>query len=138
VLGVGVGVDVCLTLINVGWHQASVKEVEAAFSSAGTRAGLQFNQVAPDAALRSVVGGDQYFYVYVPGETADKPQLRLVASIPMSGSRHTMQFGREVMCSMLKAADRLNWKRCAVDKEAETQQTKRFQAAFKPFEPNLF
>lgn len=82
-----------------------------------------------------MVGGEQYFFLVIPSDDPAKPALRALVTIPR-GVRFPMQFGRQVMCTMLNKLDRLDWKRCAVGKDGETAQTDAFRKVFEPFEPS--
>ena len=94
-------------------------------------------QVPSDLPLRRIVGGDQYLYITMPGpDSSSTDDLRLVA-IVKQGQRFPLQFGREVMCRMLGAPDRVNWKQCALGKDAESAKVEAFRKVFAKHEPSI-
>lgn len=92
------------------------------------------------AATGGAPGIQEYLYVEVPtgppasAEVAARPpHVRLLHKIP-PGTKHPVQFGRELLCRMLVLPQRLHWKECALSVEGETAQTEAFRAAFTPFD----
>jgi hypothetical protein len=91
---------------------------------------------APAAAPSSRTGVCEYLYVEVPAPDGDSTPVRLLHRVP-PGTKHPLQFGREVLCRLLNCPDRLQWKACAVSVDQETAQTTALREQFKPFDFTL-
>ncbi len=71
------------------------------------------------------------------GPPAPRPAgTRLLHRVP-PGTKHALQFGREVLCRLLGAPDRIEWRKCAVGVEGETAATLAFRAAYAPYDFTL-
>jgi len=106
--------------------------VRQAFLGHGLKARGDFKWEELDANTRldkSISKGRPYFHVTLP----DGSQLLHC----IEGRNFPIQFGREVMCSILGTPDRIEWKACAVDDDAEKEATGVFRKAFKPYDFNL-
>ena len=68
------------------------------------------------------------------GAGAGRPPFARLLHIVPAGTKHPVQFGREMVCRLLAAPDRLSWKACALPTEAEGAQAEAFRAAFAPFD----
>jgi diadenosine tetraphosphate (Ap4A) HIT family hydrolase len=124
----------------VGVPAAAAAGAAAAFVAEGRYKGIAFEDVPPDAQLRDLVGDPargtvEYLYVEAPGEGAAGVR-RLLHRVP-PGARHPIQFGREVLCRLLNAPERIAWKSCAVGVEVETAQAAAVRAGFAPFDFTL-
>jgi hypothetical protein len=64
-------------------------------------------------------------------DTRRPPYARLLHVVP-PGTKHPVQFGRELVCRLLCAPDRLSWKACALPHDEEAALAERFRAAFAP------
>lgn len=54
------------------------------------------------------------------------------------GGRLPLNFGRQVLCKLLKLPDdRIDWRECVIGKEEESEQCKAFRLAFRPFDFTL-
>lgn len=62
--------------------------------------------------------------------------IRLLHKIP-TGIKHPLQFGREILCRLLNVPEKLEWRKCAVDKEKETELTNNFRKEFAPYDFTL-
>ncbi len=62
--------------------------------------------------------------------------VRLLHRVPAQ-AKHPLQFGREILCRLLNAPDKIEWKKCAVGQEAETLAVTAFRKAFAPFDFTL-
>ena len=94
------------------------------------RPDFAWEEIDADTKLDATISRKRpYFYVTLP----DGSQLLHF----ISGKGFPIQFGREVLCSILGTPERIEWKACAVDDAAEKAATKAFRAAFKPYDFNL-
>ncbi|KAL2613505.1 hypothetical protein R1flu_025197 [Riccia fluitans] len=108
-----------------------------AFQSAAKEAGFNF-QTLPSGkshhearqALSELVQKRNYFYVELPDQT------RLVHSLD-TGPKMSMQFGREVVASLMDIPERGDWKACVTTKEEETSMAEEFKQQFSTFDPML-
>ncbi|PCH37719.1 nuclear protein [Wolfiporia cocos MD-104 SS10] len=104
--------------------------VEEAFLSEGRLLGIEF-EADPDAALATCSGGrGSYFRVDLPDGRKMVHLLR--DSVPFS-----IQFGRQVLVSLLKMQDRYDWKACLQSEEDDKEDAQAFKAAFAAFDPSL-
>ncbi|EFA76244.1 cwfJ family protein [Heterostelium album PN500] len=107
---------------------AMADKVEQAFIDEATtkNSNIKFNKLAKDASLKDAVGDNHYFNVRLPsGE-----QLYAIIG---DDSNLDLQFGRQVLVNLLNLPDRLNWKKCTVSKEEETEQALDFRTKFQPY-----
>ena len=142
-----------LQIVGLPW--AAAVGAGGAFLAEGRYKGIVFEEVAEGVELSSLVasqgtstGTIEYFYVEVPGEPASAaeeaallqaagakgeggtPRVRRLLHRVPQGVRHPIQFGREVLCRLLNAPDRIQWKNCAVGVEVETAQAAAFREGF--------
>ncbi|KAJ9064023.1 hypothetical protein DSO57_1034812 [Entomophthora muscae] len=101
---------------------ALVPQLEEAFTSAGTVAGLELSletRADPNCA---------YFQVQLPNG------IVLTGLIPKS-VRFNLSFGREVLGNLLGTPERIDWRQCEFTLEQEQTIRNTFAEAFKPFSP---
>lgn len=67
---------------------------------------------------------------------AHAPAVRLLHKVPQ-GTKHPIQFGREVLCRLLSVPERVQWKSCAGTVEQDTAAAAGFRDAFAPFDFTL-
>jgi hypothetical protein len=109
--------------------------VRSAFVSAAKEVGFEFDIICPSdtdpqarQALKEVVGGGaNFFFVELPEGT-------ILAHRLAPGEKLPMQFGREVMASLLGTPERGDWKVCKLDVEEETSMADRFKEQFQSFD----
>ncbi|KAJ7461518.1 CwfJ C-terminus 2-domain-containing protein-like protein [Mycena latifolia] len=105
-------------------------KVEAAFRSEGQMMGIEFEE-DPDAALEACAGGKgSYFRV-------DLPDGRKMVHLMKDHVPFSIQFGRQVLVSLLNMPDRLDWKACTLAEDEDRADAQAFKAAFLPFDPTL-
>jgi len=107
----------------------------SAFITEGKYKGVDFIELGEGETLEGVgveCSSGEYFYVEAPKTGADGSQgiMRLLHRVS-SGAKHPLQFGREVICRILEAPEKLQWKSCVAGLEGETAQTLAFREAFK-------
>ncbi|KAF9013941.1 nuclear protein [Cyathus striatus] len=105
-------------------------KVEEAFLSEGRMQGIDFEE-DPEGALASCANGrGSYFKVELPN--GRKMVHLLKDHVPFS-----IQFGRQVLVSLLGMSDRLDWRVCVLPEEEEKADARAFKEAFSPFDPSL-
>jgi len=92
--------------------------------------GIDFEE-DPEGALASCANGrGSYFKVELPN--GRKMVHLLKDHVPFS-----IQFGRQVLVSLLGMSDRLDWRVCVLPEEEEKADARAFKEAFSPFDPSL-
>ncbi|CAK9235704.1 unnamed protein product [Sphagnum jensenii] len=127
------GTHAHLQAVPVPLQKAS--SVRSAFVSAAKEVGFEFDIICPSdtdpqagQALKEVVGGGaNFFFVELPEGT-------ILAHRLAPGEKLPMQFGREVMASVLGTPERGDWKACKLDIEEETSMADRFKEQFQSFD----
>ncbi|CAM6074129.1 unnamed protein product [Sphagnum tenellum] len=127
------GTHAHLQAVPVPLQKAS--SVRSAFMSAAKEVGFEFDIICPSdtdpqarQALKEVVGGGaNFFFVELPEGT-------MLAHRLAPGEKLPMQFGREVMASLLGTPERGDWKACKLDIEEETSMADRFKEQFQSFD----
>ncbi|CAK9881409.1 unnamed protein product [Sphagnum jensenii] len=127
------GTHAHLQAVPVPLQKAS--SVRSAFMSAAKEVGFEFDIICPSdtdpqarQALKEVVGGGaNFFFVELPEGT-------ILAHRLAPGEKLPMQFGREVMASLLGTPERGDWKACKLDVEEETSMADRFKEQFQSFD----
>ncbi|CAK9234133.1 unnamed protein product [Sphagnum troendelagicum] len=127
------GTHAHLQAVPVPLQKAS--SVRSAFMSAAKEVGFEFDIICPSdtdpqarQALKEVVGGGaNFFFVELPEGT-------ILAHRLAPGEKLPMQFGREVMASLLGTPERGDWKACKLDIEEETSMADRFKEQFQSFD----
>ncbi|KAF8651480.1 hypothetical protein AX16_004778 [Volvariella volvacea WC 439] len=104
--------------------------VEEAFRSQGSNQGIDFEADPATALTGCADGSGGYFRVELP----DGKQMVhiLKPHIPFS-----IQFGRQVLASVLEMPDRMDWKACALSDADEAADAQAFKSAFTPFDPSM-
>ncbi|RPD66453.1 nuclear protein [Lentinus tigrinus ALCF2SS1-7] len=104
--------------------------VEDAFNEEARALNVTFED-DPDEALRACAGGrGGYFRV-------DLPDGRKMVHLMRDHGPFSIQFGRQVLVSILGMADRFDWKACTQSEEEDKEDVAVFKAAFAPFDPSL-
>ena len=88
----------------------------------------------PDISIRSVLGDEEewdggYFYAEING----KRLLHKIRQGDGSSGKVPVQFGREVLASVVGNADLAHWKACEVDKEKEEELATKFREDLEAF-----
>ncbi|KAI0302241.1 CwfJ C-terminus 2-domain-containing protein-like protein [Russula brevipes] len=109
-----------------GGH-AHIQAVPSAFLDEGKLQGIEFD-VEEEAGARSSDHGGGYFRVELPN--GRKLVHRMRSGVPFS-----VQFGRNVLASLLKMEDRADWKSCLQSEEEDKADVQAFKAVFAPFDP---
>ena len=98
-------------------------EIRATMIAQGRRANADIRELTSDLGLSAVLGNSDdadrgYFYAEVPVSASEYRRFLYKAgetgSIPL-------QFGREVVATVLRQPDLAHWKSCLVDKDRESQ-----------------
>ncbi|TRM59290.1 CwfJ C-terminus 1-domain-containing protein-like protein [Schizophyllum amplum] len=102
--------------------------VENAFRDEGARQNIDFEEDA-DAALQACAGGmGSYFRV-------DLPDGRKMVHLIKDHVPFSLQFGRQVLSTLLGAPERMEWQACLLSDEEDTADAQAFKEAFAPFNP---
>ncbi|TFK42465.1 CwfJ C-terminus 1-domain-containing protein-like protein, partial [Crucibulum laeve] len=103
-------------------------KVKETFIKEGRALGIDFEE-DPDAAMDSCVGGrGSYFKVELPD--GHKMVHLMKDHVPFS-----IQFGRQVLTTLLGMPERLDWKACTLPEEEDRADAQAFKKAFAPFDP---
>ncbi|KAI0094333.1 CwfJ C-terminus 1-domain-containing protein-like protein [Irpex rosettiformis] len=101
------------------------------FTKEGQRLGIDFEVQEPDEGDGRVPAGDRgYFKVDLPDGKRMVHWLR-------DGVPFGVQFGRQVLVSLLGMPERFDWKECDQDEEDDKKDVKAFKEAFSVFDPTL-
>ncbi|KAI0707677.1 nuclear protein [Earliella scabrosa] len=104
--------------------------VEDVFNDEARAQNIAFEE-DPDEALRACAGGrGGYFRV-------DLPDGRKMVHLIRDHGPFSIQFGRQVLVSILGMADRFDWKACTQSEGEDKEDVQAFKAAFAPFDPSL-
>ncbi|KAI0647378.1 nuclear protein [Trametes meyenii] len=104
--------------------------VEDAFREEGRAHGVEW-EADPDEALRACAGArGGYFRV-------DLPDGRKMVHLIRDRGPFSIQFGRQVLVSILGMADRYDWKACTQSEADDREDAQAFKIAFAPFDPSL-
>mmetsp|Transcript_55925 Transcript_55925/g.179500 ORF Transcript_55925/g.179500 Transcript_55925/m.179500 type:complete len:656 (-) Transcript_55925:6-1973(-) len=78
-----------------------------------------------------------YVYFEVPGDNTAKGRSveRLVYAGGSGGPRIPLNLGRQVACHLLGCEEKLEWRRCHEDRDAERQLAEAFRQRFLKFQP---
>ncbi|OAE21764.1 hypothetical protein AXG93_2550s1010 [Marchantia polymorpha subsp. ruderalis] len=117
--------------------EAEAQSARGAFETAAMQAGFEFQSLPSGKshrqareALWELVQNRNYFYVELPD------QARLVHPLD-GGAKMSMQFGREVVATLLNKPERGDWKACVMSKDEETNMAEEFKQLFTNFDPML-
>ncbi|KAL7283651.1 hypothetical protein ACG7TL_003087 [Trametes sanguinea] len=104
--------------------------IEDAFREEGRTHGIEWEE-DPNEALRACGGGrGSYFRV-------DLPDGRKMVHLIREHGPFSIQFGRQVLVSVLGMGDRYDWKACTQSEEEDKEDVQAFKAAFAAFDPSL-
>lgn len=93
--------------------------------------GFELRPVQSDLGIQAMISDDDnYFYAEICG---DRQTLRFVYRAE-EGQKVPLQFGREVLASVLNKPDLAHWKSCLLDKDQETEFAEEFRKSFGEFE----
>jgi len=105
-------------------------KVEHAFINQGKQHGIEF-ETDPDGALQACADGKRsYFRVDLPG---GKKMVYLIRDTKL----FNLQFGRQVLVSLLDMLERMDWKACAQSDDDDKVDAQLFKTAFTAFDPSL-
>jgi len=105
-------------------------QVEDAFIREGQAMGIDFEADAEEAMNFCAGGRCGYFKV----ELSDgKKMVHLIKD----HAPFNLQFGRQVLVSLLGLPDRMDWKACTLSEEEDKADAQAFKTAFAPFDPSL-
>ncbi|KAH7921377.1 nuclear protein [Leucogyrophana mollusca] len=105
-------------------------KVEDAFLKEGRTQGIDFESDA-DGALEACAGGARSYF------RVDLPDGRKLVHLMKDHVPFSIQFGRQVLVSLLDIPDRFDWKACMLAEEEDKADVQAFKAAFAPFDPSL-
>ena len=104
--------------------------------------GFDLKELNSDLALSAMAGDDGeedggYFYAEVPLTSKECKRFLYKARLDAEqrGAVVPLQFGREVLASVMDKPDLAHWKACVQDEEKETELTASFRESFAPFAP---
>lgn len=100
-----------------------------AFTKEGSRLGIEFE--FEDGSGGGGAGERGYFRVELPDGRRMVHWLR-------DGVPFGVQFGRQVVTSLLGMPERFDWKECEQEEEDDRKDVKTFKEAFAVFDPSLF
>ncbi|KAI0372979.1 nuclear protein [Pilatotrama ljubarskyi] len=104
--------------------------IEDVFREEGRAHGIEWEE-DPDEALRACGGGrGSYFRV-------DLPDGRKMVHLIREHGPFSIQFGRQVLVSVLGMPDRYDWKACTQSEEDDKEDAQAFKSAFAAFDPTL-
>lgn len=111
-----------------------------AFRAQGAKSGIEFESLPPGTPLKDhLEHGEAFFAAELPsGE-------KLLHRLARNPRRHPLQFGREVVASLIGAPERADWKLCmprpipggGTQAELEEELASTFKDIFREFEPKL-
>jgi len=104
-------------------------EVEAAFIDEGRSQGIDFEK-EPDTALEACAGGRQSYF------RVDLPDGRKMVHLMKDTVPFSVQFGRQVLVSLLNMPNRLDWKTCMLSDDEDKAEAQAFKTAFASFDPS--
>jgi diadenosine tetraphosphate (Ap4A) HIT family hydrolase len=119
-------------------------KLQAVMMAHAKASGFDLRQVQSDLGMTSVMTeDDNYFYAeiatdsqvyrYVYKASAEASAGRTSGGGRRDGPKVPLQFGREVLASVLNQPELAHWKSCVVDKEKETELAATFRDTFSKF-----
>ncbi|KAF9077200.1 CwfJ C-terminus 1-domain-containing protein-like protein [Rhodocollybia butyracea] len=125
------GVHAHVQAIPIPSSEFNVNDIENAFISQGRSQGIDFeSENNVEEALASSAGGrNGYFRV-------DLPDGRKMVHLMKPNVPFSIQFGRQVLVSLLGTPERLDWKACMLSEEEDKADAQSFKTAFAPFVPS--
>mmetsp|Transcript_145170 Transcript_145170/g.256414 ORF Transcript_145170/g.256414 Transcript_145170/m.256414 type:complete len:653 (+) Transcript_145170:1-1959(+) len=126
-------------------EQARVNNVRESLEAITRRdlVGASLKRVAAHSEVIDHLGDDSstpYIYFEIPGDnTAKGRQIEryVYAGKGSDGPRIPLDFGRKVACHLLGCDDKVDWRQCQEDHDAEKRLAKIFREQFKPFQPRV-
>ncbi|CAI5451942.1 unnamed protein product [Caenorhabditis angaria] len=112
----------------VAIDKASTRALKGAFMNSAALAGFELVTIGHDEHLSDLVNeGCPYFVAELPD--GSKLFTRSMKGFPL-------QFGREVLASapILDCEEKIDWKKCVLEKEKEIELVNKLKEAFKPFD----
>ncbi|KAI0697601.1 nuclear protein [Cytidiella melzeri] len=106
----------------------SAEAIADTFTKEGDRLGIDFEFEEP--STRTVSGDRGYFKV-------DLPDGRRMVHWLKDGVPFSVQFGRQVLVSLLGMPERFDWKECEQSEEDDRRDVQQFKTAFSVFDPSL-
>ncbi|KIJ69163.1 hypothetical protein HYDPIDRAFT_164801 [Hydnomerulius pinastri MD-312] len=104
--------------------------IEDAFVKEGRAQGIDFEEDSEGALQACASGARSYFRV-------DLPDGRKLVHLMKDHVPFSIQFGRQVLVSLLSIPDRMEWKACMLPEEEDKADVTLFKKAFAPFDPSL-
>ncbi|XP_077210605.1 cwfJ-like family protein / zinc finger (CCCH-type) family protein isoform X1 [Tasmannia lanceolata] len=130
----GLSMHANLQAIPVPISRAS--DVRSHFILAAKKSGFEFEVVHPSRRssesrnlLRSKFDEKSSFFY------AELPEGTILSYSVEDKEKFPVQFGREVLASLLNVPDRADWRNCKLSKEDETQMAEHFKKRFEEFDP---
>eukprot|EP00743_Colponemidia_sp_Colp-15_P006571 GILK01007080.1.p1 GENE.GILK01007080.1~~GILK01007080.1.p1 ORF type:complete len:636 (-),score=121.89 GILK01007080.1:14-1921(-) len=115
----------------------AASEARPTAESMGHANRINFESLPSDGDIRTVLPpSEPYFYLELPGLNTAKGKLTEKLLHRISGTRHPLQFGRDVAAHILGMPDRADWKACRISSDEEQKIASAFKKQFKPFQPN--
>ncbi|KAF5357955.1 hypothetical protein D9756_001453 [Leucocoprinus leucothites] len=105
-------------------------QVESTFILEGRNSGIDFEADPEEAMNLCASGRGGYFKV-------DLPDGRKMVHLIRDHAPFNLQFGRQVLVSLLGVQNRIDWKACMLSEEEDRADAQAFKAAFAPFDPSL-
>ncbi|KAG8217677.1 CwfJ C-terminus 1-domain-containing protein-like protein, partial [Butyriboletus roseoflavus] len=105
-------------------------KIEAVFLKEGRALGIDFESDA-DGALEACAGGARSYF------RVDLPDGRKLIHLMKDDVPFSVQFGRQVLASLLNITHRLDWKMCILSEEEDKADVELFKKAFASFDPSL-
>lgn len=105
-------------------------KVEQAFINQGKQYGIEFESDANGALEACADGKRGYFRV-------DLPDGKKMVYLMKDSTPFNLQFGRQVLVSLLDMPERMDWKACVQSDDDDKLDAQLFKKAFKPFDPSL-
>jgi hypothetical protein len=97
--------------------------------------GFALRELNSDLGLAAVAGDDGgYFYAEVPVASASSGDFQRFLYRADGGGTVPLQFGREVLASVLDNPDLAHWKACVLSEEEETSFAMKFRESFSKYE----
>ncbi|KAJ3569956.1 hypothetical protein NP233_g4719 [Leucocoprinus birnbaumii] len=105
-------------------------QVESTFILEGRNSGIDF-EADPEEAMNICAGG-RGGYVKV-----ELPDGKRMVHLIRDHAPFNLQFGRQVLVSLLGVPERMDWKACTLSEEEDRADAQAFKAAFASFDPSL-
>ncbi|KAH7911427.1 CwfJ C-terminus 1-domain-containing protein-like protein [Hygrophoropsis aurantiaca] len=105
-------------------------KVEDTFLKEGRTQGIDFESDA-DGALDACAGGARSYF------RVDLPDGRKLVHLMKDHVPFSIQFGRQVLVSLLNTPERFDWKSCVLPENEDKADVQAFKSAFAPFDPSL-